>query len=179
MEISSDLRCRKTVLVLDGGAPLMPQIPEQGQVLCAEVSNRPNTAGVDDGHEVEVLDLPPVPLEVRHHDETLLGVGVLEDDRLGLLLVREDVVDPLDVKTLPLLEGLRHRPEESRRLVDDVHRLRLVLGNVLGSRRIYHLTKFNRTGSAQGTLSTICSKVCSYAYNMQHWKKLCKLEKNE
>ena len=92
-------------------------------MLCAEVPNRPNTAGVDQGHEVQVLDLLSVPLVVRHHDEPLVRVGVLKDDGLGLLLVREDVVDPLDVEPLSLQEGLRHRPEEGRRLVDDVHRV--------------------------------------------------------
>lgn len=52
---------------------------------------------MNDGLKVKVLHLLASPLQVWHEDEACVGVCVLKDYAIGLLLVVQDVVDPLEM----------------------------------------------------------------------------------
>ena len=77
-------------------------------------------------------------LVIRQKYVSLVRVGVFVDDGFGLLFVREDVVDPVDVEGFGLQVGQRETVVEAGRLLNHGQRFALVLGHVLLRRGVDH-----------------------------------------
>ena len=75
---------------------LIKNILQQWKVLATELTQRQNVPPATDGQQIEVLQVPLVPLEVREEHKPSVGVRIPVDDAFLLLPPFQYVVHPLE-----------------------------------------------------------------------------------
>ena len=75
---------------------LIKNILQQWKVLATELAQRQNVPPATDGQQIEILQVPLVPLEVREEHKPSVGVRILVDDAFLFLPPFQYVVHPLE-----------------------------------------------------------------------------------
>lgn len=74
-------------------------------MLWSKVQKRSDALAMANGNQVQVIELPLVPLEIRDEDKAIRGIWVLKNNPVGFCLLMENAEHPLDAEALGLQVG--------------------------------------------------------------------------